>query len=46
MTAIEIELGQVAPTASLEAVIGERVSLADFWKTSHYTLLIFLRHLG
>jgi hypothetical protein len=41
-----IEIGQVAPTASLESSSGEQVSLATSWKTSHYTLLIFLRHLG
>jgi peroxiredoxin len=42
----QIKVGQVAPTAILESVNGETVSLADAWRDGRQTLLIYLRHLA
>ncbi len=42
----QIMVGQVAPTAILESVAGEKVSLVKHWQDGRHTLLIFLRHLA
>ena len=42
----QIKVGQVAPTAELEGVDGERFSLNELWQDGRQTLLIFLRHLA
>ena len=42
----QIKVGQVAPTAILESVDGERVSLTELWQDGRQTLLIYLRHLA
>ena len=42
----DVEVGRMAPNATLTTIDGQPISLADMWHGGNNVLLIFLRHLG